>query len=79
MANKNGTNFLTDNGDASVQTSLVNEVGDAVMARCLTTATIPSAKAGYAVGCLLTNGTTGSLFINQGSTTSCSFQDVNRY
>lgn len=79
MANTSGTNLLTDNGDASVQTSLIDESGNAVMARCASTATIPSGKAGYAVGCLLTNGTTGTLFINQGSTTSCSFQDVNRY
>ena len=76
MANENGTNLLVDNGDASVQTALTNEVGDAIFARCLTTATIPSAKAGYAIGCLLTNGTTGSLFINQGSATSCTFRDV---
>ena len=79
MANKNGTTFLTENGDASVFTALTDESGNATMARCASTATIPSAKAGYAVGCLLTNATTGSLFINQGSTTSCSFQDVNRY
>ena len=75
MANKNGTNFFIDNGDTGVKTALTDDNGDAVLVRS-TTANIPSAKTGYAIGCLLMNVTSGSLFINQGSNTSCTFRDV---
>ncbi len=75
MANKNGTNFFNDNGDTGVKTALTNDNGDAILTSA-TTANIPSAKTGYAVGCLLMNITTGSLFINQGSNTSCTFRDA---
>lgn len=39
-------------------------------------ATNPSAVAGYAIGCMLINTTTGILHLNLGSTTSCSFYAV---
>lgn len=78
MANDNGTNLFIENGDTGVKTALTNDALDAVLVHA-TTANIPSGKAGYAVGCLLMNTTTGTLFINQGTVASCSFQDVNRY
>lgn len=37
---------------------------------------IPSAEAGYAVGCTFKNDTTGHLYVNQGSVTSCTFNDL---
>ncbi len=55
--------------------AFTNNAGDWVFVRA-TTVAIPSATAGYAIGCTLQNATSGSLFINQGTTTSCSFRDV---
>lgn len=76
MANKGvGTNYYTDNGDTGVQTSMIDGDGYALDVKC-TTANIPSAKANYQIGCVLHNITTGSVFINQGTTASCSFRDV---
>lgn len=40
------------------------------------TGSIPSVVAGYAVGCLLIDTTTGHLYVNTGSITSCTFNDV---
>ena len=70
-----GVNYYTDNGDTGVQTALIDEAGYALDVKS-TTANIPSAKAGYQIGCVLHNITTGSILINQGSTTSCTFRDV---
>lgn len=79
MANKGqGTNYFINNGDTGVQTALIDDDGNAVFVKS-TTSNIPSAKAGYSIACLLMNLTTGSLFTNQGSTTSCTFRDVNIY
>lgn len=72
MANKNGTNYFVENGDTNVKTSLSDENGNAVLVMS-PSANIPAAKAGYAVGCLLINTTSGSPYVNIGSTTSCSF------
>ena len=40
------------------------------------TGDIPSASAGYAVGCLLIDSTTGTHYYNSGSITSCTFSAV---
>jgi len=72
MANKSGTNYFTDNGDANVKTALTNENGDAIIVSA-PSANIPSAKAGYAIGCLLINSTSGSPYVNIGTTASCTF------
>lgn len=40
---------------------------------CSGTPTIPSATAGYATGCLLIDNTNGNLYINSGTSTSCTF------
>lgn len=75
-ANKAGTNLFTPNGDTGCETALTGSKDLAMLARVDTTAHIPSGVAGYQIGCILINLTTGSLLINQGTTTSCSFRDV---
>lgn len=72
-----GTNMFNA-VSSTVEVNFTNGAGDAVMARA-TTAGIPSSVAGYAVGCMLQNSTTGSMFINRGSATSCTFKDVQTY
>lgn len=69
-----GTNFFVVKS-TGLEIALTNNAGDAILVRA-TTAGIPSAVAGYAIGCTLQNATTGSLFINQGTAASCSFRDV---
>ena len=75
MANKNGTNFLVDNGDTNVKTAFTDANGDAIFV-ISPSANIPSAKTGYAIGCLLLNATSGSPFVNVGTNTSCSFMSI---
>ena len=68
-----GTNlFAPEVNKMVVQTALVDENGYAILVKC-PTASIPSAVAGYAVGCLLINTTSGVLYTNTGSVTSCTF------
>lgn len=76
-SNKSGTNFFTDNGDTGVQTSLTDGSGNAVLVKA-TTANVPSAKANYSVGCILVNLTTGSILVNTGTTSSCTFVSVSQ-
>ena len=52
--------------------NLNNLAGYAILVRC-TSASIPTSKAGYAVGCMLEASDTGFIYSNQGTTTSCSF------
>ena len=69
-----GTN-LSDgaiNNGGTVNTYLTNDAGHAILVRC-TTANIPSAVANFAVGCQLEDTTTGILYVNTGTTTSCTF------
>lgn len=49
-----------------------NELMQVTRCKCAT-GDIPSAVTGYAVGCLLTNTTSGVLYSNTGSVTSCTF------
>lgn len=49
-----------------------NEAGNLIEVRC-TTANIPSAKSGYAVGCKLCATDTGVWYSNTGTTSSCTF------
>ena len=69
-----GTN-LSDNSigiGGTVNHYLTNDAGDYILVRC-TAANIPSAVAGYAVGCELEATDTGALYTNTGSVTSCTF------
>lgn len=69
MAKGIGTNLFTG---GTVDIALCDLAGDAMMVKC-TTGNIPSAAAGYAVGCLLINTSSGTLYTNTGSNTSCTF------
>jgi len=66
-----GTNFFQQNKE-TVNSAFIDEYGNAILVKCAT-GDIPSAVAGYAVGCLLINTTTGNLYTNTGSVTSCTF------
>jgi hypothetical protein len=70
-----GTGYFTDNGDTGVQTALIDSDGYACFVKA-TTANIPSAKAGYQIGCYLMDLTTGSAFVNRGTAASCTFVDL---
>lgn len=70
-----GTNYGVL-GEDGVTVEFVNQDGNATRVRCAT-ASIPSAVAGYAVGCELTNTTTGLLYINTGTVTSATFTIAN--
>ncbi len=76
-SNKVGTNYYTDTGDTGVQVSFSDAAGFALDCKA-TTANIPSAKAGYQVGCVLHNLTSGSLMVNTGTTASCTFVSVSQ-
>ncbi len=74
MTDKSGTNFLAPqtNGDTNVTSIFTNNAGDAILVTA-PAANVPSAKAGYGIGCILINSTTGSPFVNVGTATSCLF------
>lgn len=74
-SNKVGTNFYTPAGDTGVQVALTDSDGFAMDCKS-TTANIPSAVSGYQIGCVLHNITTGSLMVNTGTTTSCTFKSI---
>lgn len=74
-SNKVGTNFYTTAGDSGVEVALTDSSGFAMDCKAATSA-IPSAVSGYQVGCLLHNTTTGSLMVNTGTTSSCTFKSV---
>jgi hypothetical protein len=76
MASNNvGTNFFTQTGDTNVYVALKDGSGNAMLGYA-PTANMPSAVAGYGVGCLLLNTTSGSAYANIGSATSCTFVTV---
>ena len=75
MANAFGGTNMAVSISTGLEGFLTNNAGNWILVRA-TTAGIPSSTAGYAIGCTLQNATTGSLFINQGTDTSCSFRDV---
>jgi hypothetical protein len=67
-----GTGFFTTIPGTSVMAAQSDEARDYMFVKCAT-GDIPSATAGYGTGCLLIDTTTGYLWTNQGSDTSCSF------
>lgn len=58
-----------ENGDGVIVT---NRDGDEFITICKG-ATVPNAKAGYAVGCMFIKTDTGKLYLNSGTTASCTF------
>lgn len=63
----------SSNGSVTVLES--DELGLVSECRCAS-GSIPSAVAGYAVGCLLIDTTTGEVYWNIGSVTSCTFSYI---
>ncbi len=68
-----GTNFFPTNG--TVKVGLTNELGQALLIEC-TIANLPSAVAGYAVGCEAITSDAGAHYFNTGSATSATFTAV---
>ena len=66
-----GTGLYAPAG-AAVEIAENDESLNALRVKC-TTANIPSAVSGYAIGCYLTATDTGIIYINTGSASSCSF------
>lgn len=60
----------------SVLVAFNDESGNITKCKCAT-ADIPSAVSGYAKGCILVNTTTGLLYTNTGTSSSCTFALVN--
>lgn len=54
---------------------LQDDKGLLVLVRCAT-GDIPSAVAGYSVGCILINTTSGAIYTNTGTASSCTFATV---
>ena len=44
--------------------------------QCYGTIAAPSGKAGYTIGCTYTNTSTGNIYVNQGTTLSCTFNPI---
>ncbi len=65
------TNFFSP-AIGAIQVALGDNLGDAVFIKC-TAAALPSAIAGYAVGCIAMATDTGVTYSNTGSRTSCTF------
>lgn len=66
-----GTNFsapLT----STVKVQITNDSGNAMLAY----GTKPSSTAGYAAGCIFIDTTSGMVYANTGSTTSCTFTKI---
>ena len=74
MAIGKGTNLFANSGD-KVEVALTDDSGNAILVKCLV-GDIPSSVAGYAIGCLLINTTSGVLLINTGTAASCTFAAV---
>ena len=67
-----GTGLFSPTTSAPVKIALTDDAGNALLVKS-TVANIPSAVAGYAVGCLLIATDTGALYSNTGTATSASF------
>lgn len=67
-----GTNLFAPEATSAVKISLTDEFGNAILVKCAT-GDIPSAAAGYAIGCLLIDTTTGQSHYNIGTASSCTF------
>ena len=71
-----GTNlFAPELVNGGVKVALTDENGDAFLVKCAT-GSIPSGAAGYAVGCILVDTTTGTPYKNTGTTASCTFAAI---
>lgn len=66
-----GTNFFAPKG--SVEVALTDADGNAILAKG---SSVPSATSGYAKGCLFINTTTGKIYQNTGTSSSCSFDAI---
>lgn len=71
-----GTNLFAPETTIAVKVALTNELDEAILVKC-PTASIPNAVAGYAIGCVLIDTTTGLTYYNSGSETSCTFTLIN--
>jgi hypothetical protein len=69
-----GTNFFTESSDG-VYIALADQAGNATLVRSLT-ASIPSAVAGFAIGCILSDMETGTQYTNTGTAASCTFTAI---
>lgn len=69
-----GTNFYTP-FSSTVDVALTDKNGYAALVRCAS-ANIPSAIAGFAVGCSLQTTDTGATYQNEGTVTSCNFVEL---
>lgn len=74
-SNKVGTNLFTQTGDTNVYVALSDATGNAMLGYA-PTANMPAAVSGYGIGCLLLNTTSGSAYVNIGTTTSSNFATV---
>ena len=63
----------TPNADATVRVKLKDANGYATLVSCTS---LPTGKAGYAIGCDLTNTTTGARYYNSGTVTSATWSAV---
>lgn len=68
-----GTDFFTTLG--SVEIALADKAGNAILAKG-TLANLPSAAAGYAIGCQYIATDTGAMFVNLGTTAASAFAGV---
>lgn len=75
MTNSPGSNFFVNSNVSNVKVALTDEAGLAMLVKGATSA-LPSAVAGFAVGCEYVATDTGTLYMNVGSTTSCNFTGV---
>ncbi|MEI6532496.1 MAG: hypothetical protein WCO06_01510 [Candidatus Roizmanbacteria bacterium] len=73
---KIGTNYWTKAAGSNIEFAFHDGSGNSTKVRCAT-ADIPSAATGYAIGCMLVDTTTGELYTNIGTATSCSFAKTN--
>lgn len=67
-----GTNFSDAVPGATITHYFTNSSDNWILVRCAV-ANIPSAVAGYAIGCILQASDTGNCYVNTGSATSCTF------
>lgn len=73
MGFKAGTGFGELYGSVTVY--LIDRSGNIILCSA-TTGNTPSAAAGYAIGCILINETTGVPYYNSGTASSCTFSST---
>jgi hypothetical protein len=72
-----GTNLLAvASTSPSILIQNTDTNGNGLYGIVLTAGSTPSAKAGYAIGCILIDGITGIPWVNTGTVASCSFVKV---